>query len=137
MSSNAEVIAAAETWLDGQPSELFFVELLAKVRVWSLLLVSFLVGLRNYQHPGSCIKCTEFLDQLRNCQLLNKNSHLCIQLLKEEAIKTCNIGGSHGGVADDLRLLRCYAMLLGGSRLFKSIVVPSSCGSRIPRVLNP
>jgi len=29
--SNAEVIAAAETWLDGQPSEFFF-EWLAKVR---------------------------------------------------------------------------------------------------------
>jgi len=33
--SDAEVIAAAETWLDGQPSEFFF-EWLAKVRVWSL-----------------------------------------------------------------------------------------------------
>ena len=30
-SSNAEVIAAAETWLDGQPSD-FFIEWLAKVR---------------------------------------------------------------------------------------------------------
>ena len=30
-SSDAEVIAAAETWLDGQPSE-FFLEWLAKVR---------------------------------------------------------------------------------------------------------
>jgi len=30
-SSDAEVIAAAETWLDGQPSEFFF-EWLAKVR---------------------------------------------------------------------------------------------------------
>jgi len=29
------VIAAAETWLDGQPSEFFF-EWLAKVRVWLL-----------------------------------------------------------------------------------------------------
>jgi len=44
-SSDAEVTAAAETWLDGQPSE-FFCEWLAKVRDWSLLLVSFLVGLR-------------------------------------------------------------------------------------------
>ena len=52
-SSDAEVIAAAETWLDGQPSELFFFEWLAKVRVWSLQLVSFLVGLRTYQHPGN------------------------------------------------------------------------------------
>ena len=33
-SSDAEVTAAAETWLDGQPSEFF--EWLAKVRVWSL-----------------------------------------------------------------------------------------------------
>jgi len=30
-SSEAEVIAAAETWLDGQPSDIFF-EWLAKVR---------------------------------------------------------------------------------------------------------
>jgi len=30
-SSDAEVIIAAETWLDGQPSEFFF-ECLAKVR---------------------------------------------------------------------------------------------------------
>jgi hypothetical protein len=36
-SSEAEVIAAAETWLDGQTSEFFsFFDLLAKVRVWSL-----------------------------------------------------------------------------------------------------
>jgi hypothetical protein len=34
-SSDAEVIAAAETWLDGQPSEFSF-EWLAKVRNWSL-----------------------------------------------------------------------------------------------------
>jgi len=32
--SDMEVIAAAETWLDGQPSEFF--EWLAKFRVWSL-----------------------------------------------------------------------------------------------------
>jgi len=31
-SSDPEVIAAAETWLDGQLSEFFFFELLAKVR---------------------------------------------------------------------------------------------------------
>jgi hypothetical protein len=31
-SSDAEVIAAAETWLDGQTSEFFFFERLAKVR---------------------------------------------------------------------------------------------------------
>jgi len=35
-SSNVKVIADAETWLDGQPSEFFFFEWLAKVRVWSL-----------------------------------------------------------------------------------------------------
>jgi len=34
-SSDAEVIAAADSWLDGQPSEFFF-EWLANVRVWSL-----------------------------------------------------------------------------------------------------
>ena len=66
-SSDAEVIAAAETWLDGQISEFFFGEacksysiglksvlsfVLNKSRVWSLLFVSFLVGLRNYQHPS-------------------------------------------------------------------------------------
>jgi hypothetical protein len=33
-SSDAEVIAAAETWLDGQFCDFF--EWLAKVRVWSL-----------------------------------------------------------------------------------------------------
>ena len=35
-SSDVEVIAAAETWLDRQPSDFFFFEWLAKVRVWSL-----------------------------------------------------------------------------------------------------
>jgi len=35
LSSDTEVIAATETWLNGQPSEFFF-EWLAKVRVWSL-----------------------------------------------------------------------------------------------------
>jgi len=40
-----------------------FFNWLAKVRVWSLQLVSFLVGLRTYQHRGICsrlviIKCT-------------------------------------------------------------------------------
>ena len=35
-SSDVEVIAAAETWLDGQTSEYFFFEWLAKVRVWSM-----------------------------------------------------------------------------------------------------
>jgi len=33
-ASDAEVIAAVETWLDGHPSE-FFLERFAKVRVWS------------------------------------------------------------------------------------------------------
>jgi hypothetical protein len=33
-SSDAEVIAAAETWLDGQPSEFFFLSGLQKL-VWS------------------------------------------------------------------------------------------------------
>ena len=33
---------------------LIFFEWLSKVRVWSLLLVSFLVGLRTFQHPGIC-----------------------------------------------------------------------------------
>ena len=37
--------------MDGQPSEFFFFEWLAKVRLWSLQLFSFLVGLRTYQHP--------------------------------------------------------------------------------------
>jgi hypothetical protein len=32
-SSDTEVIAAAETWLDGQPSEIF--EWLAKLQQWS------------------------------------------------------------------------------------------------------
>ena len=66
--SDAEVIAAAETWLDGQPSEFFLSglqklqqrtkksielhgEYAEKTRVWSLYLVSFLVGLRTYQRP--------------------------------------------------------------------------------------
>ena len=34
--SDVEVIAAAETWLDRQPSDFFFFEWLAQVRVWSL-----------------------------------------------------------------------------------------------------
>jgi len=62
-SSDAEVIAAAETWLEGQRSEFFWVayksycngirsvlsfvgSMLNKSRIWSLWLVSFLVGLR-------------------------------------------------------------------------------------------
>jgi len=37
-SSDAKVVAAAETWLDGQSSEFysFIFEWLTKVRVWSL-----------------------------------------------------------------------------------------------------
>ena len=41
-SSDAEVIAAAETWLDGQPSEFFFFEWLAKVSL--VAVVCFLTG---------------------------------------------------------------------------------------------
>ena len=51
-SSEGEVTAAAETWLDEQTSDFFSFEWLAKVRVWSLQLFSFLVGLRTYQHSG-------------------------------------------------------------------------------------
>ena len=57
-SSDAEVIAATETWLDGQSSEFFFFESLAKVK--SLVAVAcFLPGrakdlsaLRYKQFPG-------------------------------------------------------------------------------------
>ena len=38
--------------LVGRTSFWFLFEWLAKVRVWLLWLVSFLVGLRTYQHPG-------------------------------------------------------------------------------------
>ena len=37
----------------GQTTFWIFFEWLAKVRVWSLWLVTFLVGLRTYQHPGT------------------------------------------------------------------------------------
>ena len=50
-SSDAEVIAAAETWLDGQTSEYFFFEWLAKKSLVAVAF-SFLVGLRTYQHLG-------------------------------------------------------------------------------------
>jgi len=53
-SSDAEVIAAAETWLDGQPSKIFFLSVLQKLEQRAkkfIDLVSFLVGLRTYQHP--------------------------------------------------------------------------------------
>jgi len=48
----------------------FFFEWLAKVRVWSLLRVSFLVGLRIYQHTGTCGRTDrhEKLNILRNVQ---------------------------------------------------------------------
>ena len=77
-SSDAEVIAAAETWLDGQHSE-FFLSGLQKLeqraksvlsfvgimlnnsRVWSLWLVSFLVGLRTNQYPSYIRVCLLFL----------------------------------------------------------------------------
>jgi hypothetical protein len=65
-SSDAEVIAAAEAWLDGKNSVFFeWLEklelrankridfrgsMLNRLRVWSLQIVSFLVGLRTYQH---------------------------------------------------------------------------------------
>ena len=49
-------LLSAETWLDGQTSDFFF-EWLTKVRVWSLWLVSFLVGIRTYQHPGNSSSC--------------------------------------------------------------------------------
>ena len=49
-SSDAEVIAAAETWLDGQPSELFLGGL--QKLEFGRCIFSFLVGLRTYQHPG-------------------------------------------------------------------------------------
>ena len=48
--SDPEVIAPGRPgWVDNL---LVFFEWLTKVRVWSLLLVSFLVGLRTYQHTG-------------------------------------------------------------------------------------
>ena len=58
-SSDEEVIAAAETWLDGQPSELFFSGLQNWEFGGSSLFPSFLVGLGTYQHPG--ITITQYL----------------------------------------------------------------------------
>ena len=49
-SSSAEVITAAETWLDGQPSEFFLIGL--QKLEFGHWLVSFLVGLRTSEHPG-------------------------------------------------------------------------------------
>ena len=48
-SSDAEVIAAAETWLDGQTSELFLSGL-QKLEFGRCSFFPFLVGLRTYQH---------------------------------------------------------------------------------------
>ena len=71
-SSDPEVIAAAETWLDGQHCEFFFWvacksqsnglksvlsfvgSMLNNSGVCSLQLVSFLVGIKTYQHPRVC-----------------------------------------------------------------------------------
>jgi hypothetical protein len=43
-SPYAEVIAAAETWLDGQPSELFFLSGLQKLEQWSKKCIEFCGG---------------------------------------------------------------------------------------------
>ena len=55
-SSDAEVIAAAETWLDRQPSEIFF-EWLAKVK--SLVAVACFLPARakDVSAPWYCLKC--------------------------------------------------------------------------------
>jgi len=53
-SSHAEVVAAAETWFDSQPSEFFFSSGLQKLEFGRCsFLPSFLVGLRTCQHPGT------------------------------------------------------------------------------------
>ena len=62
-SSDAEVIAAAETWLDGQTSEFIF-EWLAKVRVWSLWLVSFLCRAKGFSAPR-CKKWNNILKSVK------------------------------------------------------------------------
>jgi hypothetical protein len=49
-SSDAEVIAAAATWLDGQISD-FFLSGLQKLEFGRCSFFSFLVGLRTNQHP--------------------------------------------------------------------------------------
>ena len=75
-SSDADVIAPAQTWLDGQYSEYFLSDLqkleqrakkciefrgmFNKSRVWSLQLVSFRVGLRTYQHALVLMAMTPF-----------------------------------------------------------------------------
>jgi hypothetical protein len=50
-SSDAEAIAAAETWLDGQHSEMFLSGL-QKLEFGRCSFFSFLVGLINCHHPG-------------------------------------------------------------------------------------
>ena len=60
-------------WRPGWTDNLliFFFEWLAKVRVWSLWLVSFLVGLTTYQHPGLNIDIIEsgFLSVMLHFQM--------------------------------------------------------------------
>ena len=50
--SDAEVVAAAETWLDGQHSDFFFLSGLQKLQFGRCSFFSFLVGLRTCQHSG-------------------------------------------------------------------------------------
>ena len=50
--SDVEVNAAAETWLDGQPSELFLSGL-QNLEFDRCRFFSILVGLRTYKHPGT------------------------------------------------------------------------------------
>jgi len=50
-SSNADVIAAAQIWLDGQPSE-FFLSALQKLGFGCYSLFPSWSRLRTYQHPG-------------------------------------------------------------------------------------
>ena len=59
--------------MDGQPSEFFF-EWLAEVRVWSLWLVSFLVGLRTYQHAGRGVIICEIIVHLLVIVPINKDT---------------------------------------------------------------
>ena len=83
-----EVITAAETWLDGQTSEFFLtglqkleqrtrsilsfvVSMLNKSRVLSLYLVSFLIGLRTYQHPH--VRCY-YLNYIIEISIANQNN---------------------------------------------------------------
>ena len=52
-STDAEVIADAETWFDGQTSEIFLSGL-QKLEFGRCSFFSFLLGLRTYQHPSNC-----------------------------------------------------------------------------------